>query len=247
MMRRLLTACGVVLGVSLVAAPKASATTFNLNDIYCNCLPGGSAAVGTVDGTASGGNLTITVDLNDLLNFHYSNAFDLFGFGYDGGTLSLVGPIITKDALGNSVSVSGWGLTQAAKSGAQDGAGKDYNWFIDCPLCSGGGGGVSGVNYLQFTISSSAGPPTEAAIEFLKGANKNDFAASVTRTGGISGCTGVIGGGNGAGQSSDSASNGTGAGTVDCSGATTVPDGGTTVGLLGLGILGLAYLRRRIA
>jgi hypothetical protein len=244
MMRRLLVTCGVVLGLSLVAVPKASATTFQLNDIYCNCLPAGSTNGGTVDVTASGGNLTFVVNLNDLLNFHYSNAFDLFGFNYDGpGTLSLVGPIVTQAANGSSVSSSGWGLTQTAKSGAQDGAGNSFNWFIDCASCSGGGGGISGVNILTFTISSSGKSLVLGDVAILSG-NNVDFSAAVTRTT-LSGCTGVIGGGNGTGDSTSKPSTGIAADGINC--GATVPDGGTTAGLLGLGMLGLAYLRRRMA
>jgi hypothetical protein len=51
----------------------------------------------------------------------------------------------------------------------------------------------------------------------------------------------VISGGGAAAKPS------TGTSGADNCGGQTVPDGGTTVGLLGLGMLGLGYLRRRLA
>jgi hypothetical protein len=236
-MRRLLLTGSLVLGLSLIAVPKASADQFNLNDIYCNCLPAGSTAGGTVDITLSGGDVTFVVDLNDLLNFHYSNAFDLFAFNYGGTNL--------ESSFSITGAPSGWQLfTTAIGSGSMDGAGHDYDLFIRCPTCS-ATGGISGVNVLTFTLHST-GPNALTLANFETvtgdtGTNNNNFAASVTRTvtsGVGAGCTGVIGGGSGAGQSTPVASNGTGSGTQNC--GASVPDGGATLGLLGFAMLGLA-------
>ena len=83
-MRRLGVACGLVIGLSLLTASKASADQFTLNDIYCNCLPAGTTNGGTVTLNDAGNDVQFIIDLNDLLNFHYSNAFDLFAFNYSG-------------------------------------------------------------------------------------------------------------------------------------------------------------------
>ena len=234
-MRRLGVACGLVIGLSLLTASKASADSFTLNDIYCNCLPAGTSNGGTVTLNDAGNDVQFIIDLNDLLNFHYSNAFDLFAFNYSGtfaeSTFSIT-----------SALPSGWSLsTTPIGNASMAGAGKDFDLYISCASCTGQGGGISGVNVLTFTLHSSAGNLDPIQFETVvgdTGTNNNDFAASVTQTA-LSGCTGVIGGGNGTSQSAPIASTGT-----SC-GATLVPDGGSTLGLLGLGLLGVGYMRRR--
>jgi hypothetical protein len=234
-MRRLLLTCGMVLGLSLIAVPKASATVFNLNDIYCGCLPAGSTDGGTVAVTTVGTNVNFVVDLNDLLTFHYSNAFDLFAFNYGGS--------FANSSFSISGLPTGWQLSFAPiGSGSMDGAGHSYEFFINCPTCS-ATGGLSGVNVLNFTLHSTGGSLTEADFELLNG-NTNDFSASVSRTV-VSGCTGVIGGGSGTGQSAALPSSG-GSGGTTC-GTVIVPDGGAAAGLLGFGMLALGFLRRRLS
>ena len=233
-MRRLGFACGLVLVLSVFTASEAGADTFNLNDIYCNCLPAGSSAGGTVTITDLGSTIQFVVDLNDLLNFHYSNAFDLFAFNYSGA--------FAESTFSISGQPAGWSLvTSPNGTASMNGAGQDYDLFITCLLCTGQGGGISGVNTLTFILSSSAGALDLASFETTVGdggTNNNNFAASVTQTS-VSGCTGVIGGGSGTGQSTPQASTG----GTSC-GTTLVPDGGSTLGLLGLAMLGLGYLRR---
>jgi hypothetical protein len=229
-MRRLVLTGSMVLGLSLIAVPKASALVFQLNDIYCNCLPAGSTAGGTVTlANVDADSVMFTVDLNDLLNFHNTNGFDAFAFSYSGtGTLSATGL------------PAGWALFSTAQgSGSMDGAGHSYEFYIDCLACA----NTTGVNVLTFTINSTQAI-TEASFELLNGNNDN-FAAAVTQIS-VSGCTGVIGGGDGTGQSSPTASTGIPSGGGSCNG-TTVPDGGATLGLLGFAMLGLGYVRRRLA
>jgi VPDSG-CTERM motif len=239
-MRRLLVTCGLVLGFGFIAVPKASADVFSLNDIYCNCLPAGSTDGGTVTlDDFSGSNLQFTVDLNNLLNFHYTNAFDLFAFNFSGtGSLQLV-------SISGDGSTTGWTLDTSGDI-KMDGAGQHYEFGLICSSCS-ATGGISGVNLITFTLSSTTGLNLDESMFETTiggaGTNNNYFAASVTRTvlsGPGAGCTGVIGGGGAVAQPST----GTGSGTQNC-GTPTVPDGGTTIGLLGIGMLALGFLRRR--
>ena len=235
-MRKLIVTCGVVMALISAAAPQASADTFQLNDIYCNCLPAGSTDGGSVTLTQVGNNVQFVVDLNDLLNFHLTNAFDLFAFNYGGS--------YAESTFSVSGLPSGWALyTSPQGSGSMDGAGKNYDMFLYCPTCS-ATGGVSGVNSVTFLLSSSGGALTLANFETRvgdTGSSNNNFAASVTRIGSVSGCTGVIGGGDGTGQSTPQASTGL-AGTVNC--GASVPDGGSVAMMLGAALVGLAGLRR---
>lgn len=239
-MRRLGLACGLVLSLSLLTASEASADSFTLNDIYCNCLPAGSTNGGLVTINDAGNDVQFIIDLNDLLNFHYSNAFDLFAFDYSGSFAESTFSI-------TSALPSGWSLfTAPIGNASMAAAGKDFDLYISCASCTGQGGGISGVNLLTFTLHSSAGNLDPIQFETVvgdTGSNNNNFAASVTQTA-LSGCTGVIGGGSGTGQSTAQPSTGSNSDGQSC-GATQVPDGGSTLGLLGLGMLGVGYLRRR--
>jgi hypothetical protein len=237
-MRRLLFTCCIALGFSFVAVPKASADTitFNLNDIYCNCLSAGDSNGGTVTLTTNAnGSITFDVSLSNALLYHDTNAFALFAFNYTnaGGALTL-----------DSISQSGWtlvlGTDQNPTGVKMDGAGQAYTYGIVCNSCA----NFTGVNEFTFTVSGTS-TLTLAMFE-TKGTNNNDFAAAVYNAT-TTACTGVIGGGDGANQSTAQASSGTGSTGTDTCSSTSVPDGGTTVGLLGLGLLGLGYFRRRLA
>jgi hypothetical protein len=239
-MRHWVAAFGLALGLSLLTTSQASAGTFDLNDVYCNCLPSGSSDGGTVTLNDLGDSVEFNVDLSDSLNFHYTNAFDLFAFNYSGA--------FAESSFSITGAPSGWVLlTEPTGNASMNGAGKDFDLYINCPDCTGQGGGISGVNVLMFTLSSSAGPLDLAAFETTigdGGTNNNNFAATVTQTG-LSGCTGVLGGGNGTGQSAPIASTGLPSGGGSCGGGTTVPDGGSTAALLGFSMLAVAYVRRR--
>ena len=202
-----------VLGLGTLAITKASAATFALNDIYCNCLPAGSSNGGTVTLTQNGANeVDFVVTLAAPLNFHLTNSFDAFAFSYDGAaTLSVT--FVTANFVYN---------TTAQGSGSMDGAGHSFNRFIDYtgPVTAGNN---SNVSVLSFHVLGTGILVSDFTI--LSG-NNNDFAASVSSLSNT-GCTGVIGGGNGAANSTAQPS--TGQGTV-CGGAVPEP---TSILLLG--------------
>ena len=108
------------------------------------------------------------------------------------------------------------------------------------------------VNFWAWALLSPLGPRFKDGLDLSSfettvgdsGTNNNDFAVAATLLS-QSGCTGVIGGGNGTGQSTPQASSGFNPEGQSCGGGTTVPDGGATLSLLGLSMVGLAYLRRR--
>ena len=101
----------------------------------------------------------------------------------------------------------------------------------------------------QCVLHSSAGAldllPFETKVGDT-GTNNNDFAVAGTLIN-QSGCTGVIGGGNGTSNSTPQASSGFNPEGQSCGGGTNVPDGGGTISLLGMGMLGLGYLKRRVS
>ena len=110
--------------------------------------------------------------------------------------------------------------TASAQTLHMDGVG-DFEYGIDWD--GGNGSGNSTHTGLSFTVTG-AGALTVAALQ--QNALGEYFAldvASITAQGG----NGNTGG-------------------LDASAAPTVPDGGTTAGLLGLGMLGVGYLRRRL-
>ena len=237
-MRRLLLACGIVMGLSLIAVPSASADSFDLNIINCNCLPAGTSNGGTVSLTLSGGDVVFVVDLADGLNFHKTNAFDLFAFNY-GGAFPEASFSILNQTAGLVLNTSPIG------NGSMNGAGHDFDLFINCPACA---SNLTGLNVITFQLHSSSGALTLANFETVvgdSGSNNADFAAAIARTDTGGGCTGVISGGNGTSQSTPVASNGRGgSGTENCA---AVPDGGSSLSLLGLAMLGVGYLRRKLS
>lgn len=212
-------------GVSTASA-ASTPPTFDLNKIYCNCLPSGSSDGGTVTLTQGTNAVSFDVILSSPLNFHSTNAFDAFAFNFTtttGQTISSVTGLTPGFTY----------ATTASGSGSMDGAGHSFNEFIDFTGTAGTGGNT-GITELQFTVNGSG--LTLANFETLNG-NNVDFAAAVSSTT-TSGCTGVIGGGNGTAESTPQASTGTpSGGTVgQCGGGSSVPEP-TSVLLLGTGLL----------
>lgn len=202
MSRNLLLAI-VTLALATIAIPTASASStppvFDLNDIYCNCLKAGSSDGGTVTLTQIGtsGEVDFDVELASPLNFHFTTAFDAFAFSYS-GTATITVSSITTDTGSFKYSATSIG------TGSMDGAGKNFNEFIDW---TGGdvSGGNTGATSLKFDVTGTG--ITLANFEVLLGTDSNDFAAAVSSLAN-SGCTGVIGGGNGTTESTPQVSTG---------------------------------------
>jgi hypothetical protein len=221
-----------VLGLAGVAIPNASAATFALNDIFCNCLPAGATDGGTVTLTQNGVNeVDFDVQLNTLLDLHFTNAFDAFAFNYTGAS----GISVTFITSGFTYTAVVSPCATSPCPGHEDGAGGIFTELIDW----GGGatltGGDTGVNDLKFKVIGTN--ILVANFETLTGgldqhSNQTttnvDFAAAVTITPGGGGCTGVIGGGNGTSASTPQASTGA---NGSCSGSS-VPEP-TSILLLG--------------
>lgn len=126
-------------------------------------------------------------------------------------------PTITYSGITAGFSANG-GSPVGAQSLHIDGTGF-FEYGLNCPGCGNGAPGLHGP--LTFTISAAG--LTLASLQ--QNALNQFFAVDVFSN--------PAAGGNG------------NTGALDAS-VGTVPDGGTTVGLLGLGMLGLGYLRRRI-
>jgi len=217
----------MVLALGTLAAPTASATIFDLNQFFCStgCAPG-SGPWGTVEVTDNGMLLassvvTIDVKLASPLLFH-DQGLDSFAFN---------GPVLMASQI-NVLIASGTIFTfDSSASGGNnaDGAGSFVNWF----KCTAGSNRCGSENdppvEFKFAITGTASATyTEATFE-TKGSGGNvDFASNVANTNGT-GCTGMIGGGDGTGQST-AGGGGVTAGT--CTGSSTVPEP-TSVLLLG--------------
>src|SRR5258708_26346763 len=119
MYRKLFFAFGMAALVTAVA-PTASADIFNLNQIFCNCLPAGSSAGGTVTLTGSTDRVDFEVVLNPLLDFHFTNPFNAFAFSYVPG----VAITVTSDT-------TNFAADTTAKVASMDGAGMSFTNFLD--------------------------------------------------------------------------------------------------------------------
>jgi hypothetical protein len=215
MIRNLFLA-GATLAFVTVMVPKASADQFTLNVDYCStaCIPTGGSA-GTVTLTQVGTSTDILVQLNAGYVFHDQG---LTSFSFNNTNTNISTPVVTN-AGGTT-----WTFQKPATN--SDGAG-NFMYGLECAAGSNGCSGSTGV--LEFTVANS----TVLSFETTNGgASHVDFAANVANTS-VSGCTGVVGGGNGLSQTTYTRVGSTGTGT--CTG-TPVPES-TSVLLLGTALL----------
>jgi len=183
--KKLLLVIPVVGFFALATAPRASADSFALNVDFCSnpCL-GGAVSGGTVTltlvnvGTST--DVQFDILLNSPLDFHQTSGLDAFMFN-DSGSQALTYSSVTSGFTG-----------QPLGTYHEDGAGT-FDYIVTYNTSP----GVDGT-HLSFIVSA-AGALTLAEFETLSsgGSPSVDFAANVTN--GV--CTGLIGGGNGTGQS----------------------------------------------
>jgi hypothetical protein len=186
LLRYALIGAAMVWMIGFAAAPKASADTFTLNQIFCNCLPAGGNA-GTVTLTQVGPDVTTLILLAPGLTFHESNGLDAFGFNAPTG--------LTAADFTFTPGAPGWSLLFGPLH--EDGAG----WFRYGFACIAAPNGCVG-NPSTFTFTTHG--VTLADMETTEGGTSNsDLAANVALIA-ASGCTGMVGGGNGASESTPS-------------------------------------------
>jgi PEP-CTERM motif len=183
LLRHALIVAAMVWVLGFAAAPNASADSFTLNQIFCNCLPAGSNA-GTVTLTQNGTDVTSDITLNAGLTFHESNGLDAFGFNAPLG--------LTAADFTFTPGTPGWSLLFGPLH--EDGAGTFRYGFACIPV-------PNGCNGSPTTFSFTIHGVTLADIETTEGGTSNvDLAVNVANVG-VSGCTGMVGGGNGTSQS----------------------------------------------
>jgi hypothetical protein len=178
--RKLLLVVPVIALFALATAPKASADSFTLNYDFCtdSCL-GGSSSGGTVTVSQVDFNtVQFDVELSDPLHFHQTSGLDAFMFN-DSGSQTL-----TFDFTTANFSTAGTNLHE-------DGAGT-FDYVVKYNFQP----AVDGQS-LIFTVSATNALSLTEFETTDGGDSVVDFAANVSN--GV--CTGLIGAGNGTGQS----------------------------------------------
>jgi hypothetical protein len=217
--RRIAVALGLVAIVAVAFAPAAQADTFTFTSCHLSDGCGTATSFGTVTLTQTGTSVLFDVVLTSGDLFVETGAGGDYLFLFNDALAGSTVTGITATFNGGTVTVTGGleGLTNQSPIHA-DGTG-DFTAGIRCIVASScnGASGID-VNDLHFTVTNA----TLAQLE-TKNANGNFFVADILC--GQTGCTGLTG-------------------PVDVS-TPPVPDGGTTVTLLGCALVGLESLRRR--
>jgi hypothetical protein len=232
----------LVVALALTAVPAAFADTFTFNVDFCSnpCLGGVPASNngGTVAVTqVSSGIVDVLVSLSNLL-FH-DQGLESFAFNITNNpSLTLVtGALANGDIKIINAGGSTW--TFGSPAGNTDGAGKTFGYSLDCAAGSGHCAGSPAT--LEFQVDSTGLTPASFETRTGNTGTTNvDFAANVSANGGT--CTGMIGAGNGTGQSTPATTN---TSTTVCSGGGgTVPEPSAIV-LLGTAIIGVMGIIRK--
>jgi hypothetical protein len=173
----------MVLTFGLFAVPNASADTFALNQIFCNCLTAGSTAGTVVVASLGANSAQITVQLNAGLSFH-DTGLDSFAFN---GPAGLTAANFTINNSGGS--------TWTFQGNSNAGPAGSFLYEFECASAPNGCAGTPAI--FQFTVNFTGIGSNLSLLETTNsGASNVDFAANIAVQG-TSGCTGMVGGGIG--------------------------------------------------
>jgi len=222
-MKKNLVACLLAAAALVFAAPAQAGTiTFNLDYVFSGAWPDSTSPYGTVTFTdvTGGVRMTLTSSLEDTSEFFSEWDFNT--------STPLTG--ITETGRTGTFAYTIDGYSSNAYQADGDGL---YDFGIQ--FASASANRFNGTDSVVFLLTGSG--LTFASFNVLSapagGAGPFNTAAHVQ---GIQTCSGWVSDGNGA--------SGAGPGTGPCG---AVPDSGTTVTLLGLALLGVGYIRRKIA
>jgi hypothetical protein len=222
-----------LLSVALLAAPSISHATlidtFDLTSDHCGgtggCLNGASG--GTVTVTDNGtGSLIFDVSLNDSIKF-VDTGFDAdFGFSLSGITT------ITYSGVSSGFAPVGGSDTQAAGTLHMDGTGT-FDFGLLCTAC-GSGGSNPQTGPLDFTISATGLTLSSLTLSTPNGDNPGQYFA-----------VDVLGNGNTGPIDASSISSSSSTGGLPSSSGSPLPEpNSSALTLLGVAMIGLAFMTR---